>query len=421
LKREKAQSGAITASLIWNDPADLDLYAYVKVKGGKNTETICWHDKKRAGGHLDVDMNVATKGKGFSLEPVENIYFEKPYGGEYRIAVNIACTNTDPKRWTRPEWQKEDRKVPFKVFLNREGKMQTFSGSIKDSGKEVTCFKFKVDGEGYGSGGAGNYLVFPPESSTTTFKDLCSKHKISWKIGSGYYAVARTEKIQSYKEMLLQDTKANKFTVGQTACRKKLGWPDGELKKAPKDILADHRLFVQSTSANRVIPPGTHVLFEVSPEEYAKHRKVSAGQLAQGQSAAGKAKASAKSKAMPKGKAKAEAKAKASAKAAGRAASPTAKAGAKRAASPSAAQPKAKAAARGGLSGKKIAFTGTLATVRSVATNAAKNAGATVLGGVSSNTDILVAGPGAGSKLTIAQNLGIDIWDEPKFKRAAGL
>merc|ERR1719197_1449390 len=79
--------------------------------------------------------------------------------------------------------------------------------------------------------------------------------------------------------MLLQNCKTNKFTVGRGKCLKALGWPDSELKKGPKDLPADHMLFVQSTSYNRVIPPGTHVLFEVTPAEHAKHKKVNAAAL----------------------------------------------------------------------------------------------------------------------------------------------
>lgn len=71
LSREGAQSGDITASLIWNDPSDLDLHAFVTVKGKTKVEHIFYGNKKAANGYLDVDMNVQDKGKGFSLEPVQ--------------------------------------------------------------------------------------------------------------------------------------------------------------------------------------------------------------------------------------------------------------------------------------------------------------------------------------------------------------
>ena len=55
------------------------------------------------------------------------------------------------------------------------------------------------------------------------------------------------------------------------------------------------------------------------------------------------------------------------------------------------------------IEGKALCFTGTLQTPRAKATAAAKAAGATVTGSVTGKTDILVAGPGAGSKLKQAE------------------
>eukprot|EP00418_Pyrodinium_bahamense_P023788 CAMPEP_0179130846 /NCGR_PEP_ID=MMETSP0796-20121207/62134_1 /TAXON_ID=73915 /ORGANISM="Pyrodinium bahamense, Strain pbaha01" /LENGTH=442 /DNA_ID=CAMNT_0020829757 /DNA_START=3 /DNA_END=1327 /DNA_ORIENTATION=+ len=429
LSREGAQSGDITASLIWNDPADLDLHAEIKVKGKGNAVHLFYGNKKAANGYLDVDMNVQDSGKKFSLEPVENIFWKSPPGGHYRIFVTNACTKSSDTKWDG-KFSDPKRSIDFKVFLNKDGEMQTFSGCWKPGDSEITCFEFDLDGPA-GTGGGGNYLVFPPESSKTTFKELCEKHGVTWKVGCGFYAVAKKETIQAGKEMLLQDIEADTFTVGSEDCRAKLGWPAaGELKKGPSDILAGHRLFVQSTSYNRAIPPDTHVLFEVDAEEYAKHRKArdttfkdethTAGTA--GMSAAAKAKAKAEAAAA---KAKAEAKAKAGAKARGKAkAEPAApKAGAKRAAPPAEAEPKAKARAKAkaSLAGKKIVFTGTLSTPRAAATNAAKEAGATVLSAVSGNMDILVAGEGAGAKKAKAEELGKEVWDEAAFKRAAGL
>merc|ERR1711920_1128508 len=96
---------------------------------------------------------------------------------------------------------------------------------------------------------------------------------VPFAMGAGFYAVARKEKIQAGKEMLLQHLESNNFTMGGQKCRDALGWPVGEVNKGPGDILEGHRLFVQSTSANRVIPPGTHVLFEVDDATYDKFQK----------------------------------------------------------------------------------------------------------------------------------------------------
>ena len=55
------------------------------------------------------------------------------------------------------------------------------------------------------------------------------------------------------------------------------------------------------------------------------------------------------------------------------------------------------------LNGKTVVFTGTLSLKRADATKQAEAAGATVKSGISSTTDILVAGPGAGQKMAQAQ------------------
>ncbi|MFA7255383.1 MAG: NAD-dependent DNA ligase LigA [Candidatus Omnitrophota bacterium] len=66
--------------------------------------------------------------------------------------------------------------------------------------------------------------------------------------------------------------------------------------------------------------------------------------------------------------------------------------------------------------GKTIVLTGTLESIeRSAAEALLRKLGAHPSGSVSKKTNILVAGPGAGSKLAKAQELGIKIWDEKKF------
>jgi len=83
--------------------------------------------------------------------------------------------------------------------------------------------------------------------------------------------------------------------------------------------------------------------------------------------------------------------------------------------------PEPEAVAQGPLSGRTIVLTGGLESMsRDDAVRAAEEAGAKVTSSVSKSTDFVVAGVNPGSKLTRAEQLGVEVVDEREFLARSG-
>jgi hypothetical protein len=138
LVREKAKNGAVTVSLAWNDPSDLDLHACIILDAGGKA-IIDYNHKQGAGGYLDVDMHC--RDEEVSDEPVENIFWKKPPAGVYSIEVNLY----------KKRGRREDKEgVPFRALLKRDDEEDISREGIVyfDSSfgsRRVEVFRFTVD------------------------------------------------------------------------------------------------------------------------------------------------------------------------------------------------------------------------------------------------------------------------------------
>ena len=80
----------------------------------------------------------------------------------------------------------------------------------------------------------------------------------AYRLGEAFYQLSKPEKVQPGKAVCLYDVKTHAVYTGNDA-RTLLGLPDHEVKVAPASH-PDFWIFVQSTSVNRKLMPGTKLL-----------------------------------------------------------------------------------------------------------------------------------------------------------------
>lgn len=99
-------------------------------------------------------------------------------------------------------------------------------------------------------------------SDPVVISKFCEKKFGSFPKGHIYYQLTESEKVQDYKKLIIQDTATGQFYGGETAAKKLLGVPSfqGTVRIKPGS-LGEFKVFVQSTSVNRKLTPGTAVVY----------------------------------------------------------------------------------------------------------------------------------------------------------------
>ncbi len=85
--------------------------------------------------------------------------------------------------------------------------------------------------------------------------------KTKYQTGHGYYELTKPELVQEYKEIAIVDKASGKIYAGDAA-RTHLGLPVGSRIKVKPGDHGGFAIFVQSTSVNRKLVPGTTLLYK---------------------------------------------------------------------------------------------------------------------------------------------------------------
>jgi len=108
---------------------------------------------------------------------------------------------------------------------------------------------------------AWRYQILPVEEDSP-IKEFVLGLGLEWVKGNGYYEFTKTETVQEYKKVILQDRSTEEFYEGAGA-RKILGLPEYGTVRFKPEKGSPYRFFVQSTSVNRKLKAGTSFLYQV--------------------------------------------------------------------------------------------------------------------------------------------------------------
>ena len=112
--------------LAWDDTNDLDLQ--VICPGGESIDFI---RRQNCGGRLDLDANGDVD--GLTRTPAENVYFDNPAPGTYRVVVD-------------PYGMRQTPSSAYRVTVRREGQVDLVVTGVAQNGQRTrTVTQFTVE------------------------------------------------------------------------------------------------------------------------------------------------------------------------------------------------------------------------------------------------------------------------------------
>ena len=96
----------------------------------------------------------------------------------------------------------------------------------------------------------------------TSIAEFVSDNGLPFKVGRGFYEFTKSVKVQSHKEVILEEKATGDMYTGAQA-RKMAGIPEGREVTVSPAGLGGYRCYIQSTSSNRKLLAGTRFLYEV--------------------------------------------------------------------------------------------------------------------------------------------------------------
>ncbi len=98
--------------------------------------------------------------------------------------------------------------------------------------------------------------------STSDWRAAVESKKFVYTPGSTFYQLTKPEEVQDYKAFILRDN-SGRLYAGNEDARKLMGLPSGGTFKLNPGHDPRYTFFVQSTSFNRKLMPGTDVLHRI--------------------------------------------------------------------------------------------------------------------------------------------------------------